>query len=1204
MRLRRVVLNGFKTFADRTVVQFEPGITGIVGANGSGKSNLVDAIRWALGETSARELRGSRLDEMIFAGGQGRGRMGFADVELVIDNEDGRLPVDDAEVGLSRRVVRDGDIEYRLNGQRVRLRDLERLLSGTGLTQHGYAVVAQQDIEAIIEASPRQRRALVEQAAGVRSVRSAGDDAMRRLEQVDAVVLRLAERLGEAEPRLAALAAELGAALELRALSDRLAELRGSLAREEWRAARARARQARRRLEAAERRLEGSREAEEAFARRVEEGRLQLEAARDRERRSADLLEAARMASERSLGESRRFAERARGAVLHRADACVQLGSALAEVEAVEAALAGLDRADGASEELSALEAEAAELEAGVALRDQELGEAAAAVAHAERAAAAGTAEAAQAEGAARQRAADREAADRLLSAADAQQAAAERRCSGLDAALGPARDRHAAVAAELRRALTESSDLSASLDALREARGKAEARLLEERERASAAVRRAAELRGQLAGALGGEGAVAQRAAEVGAVRLVNSLRVLDPRDGTAIEAALEGHLGAWVVEDLGAAVALLGDSAVREEIFAAGSGTEEPRAEVDSAVAAPEGARSALSAIAVPPRARGAAAHCLEGAWLVADLATARRLVEMVGGRAVLPGGMVVTRAGVRGGGRPQALALAAAARAAGLEAEGAQAAEQDAQAEVHRLAAAAASREAGLRAAEERLAGVRTREAEARAAGTALETARESEARRVAELGTEVSRLGEAAARAGAAAEVAAGAVETARAASSAALEALRMERSRHAAARGTYEEAAAQVGGVRRRLDELRRQAEEARRLRGEAAARHQAAGLRLAEVQGRVASAETDILTALAHGLAAGREAGSAAERVAVLERAVAAAAAPRSEAEARLTALEGERAEIRVAVARAEDEVAAARQEAETAEAHLAEQAEALRGEVEEEEVELDPAAAERAEREIARLERRIGAMGPVNALAPEQHSSLEAHVLRLRGQRDDLAAAARDVRHLAHRLGVEASRRFDAVFGAVGAHFTDLFCELFGGGRATLRLEDPPALSLPRGDEEPAAAGDAGSADGATGEDLRGVEILAQPPGKRLQPLTHLSGGERALTALAMVLALQQVSPSPFYIFDEVDAPLDDASVGRFTRLLTRLAAEQQFILVTHNHLTMAAADALYGVTADREGVSSVVSVRFPDHDESLETVGLLQVPLRRAAS
>ncbi|MGA8014433.1 MAG: AAA family ATPase, partial [Candidatus Dormiibacterota bacterium] len=321
-------------------------------------------------------------------------------------------------------------------------------------------------------------------------------------------------------------------------------------------------------------------------------------------------------------------------------------------------------------------------------------------------------------------------------------------------------------------------------------------------------------------------------------------------------------------------------------------------------------------------------------------------------------------------------------------------------------------------------------------------------------------------------------------------------------------------------------------------------------------------------------------------------------AGPVAEAEARFRLLEAERGEVRVAVARAEDEVNAARSEAEVADLRVAELAETVRGEVDDDDTELDPAAAERAEREITRLERRIGAMGPVNALAPEQHVALNQRVTALRTDRDDLVVASREVRHLVHRLSAEAGRRFEAVFGAVGANFSELFTELFGGGKAALHLEDPVSET-----EEVSQTVDV-AAPTPESEQLRGVEILAQPPGKRLQPLTHLSGGERALTALAMVLALQQVNPSPFYIFDEVDAPLDDSSVGRFTRLLTRLARQQQFILVTHNHLTMAAADCLYGVTSDREGVSSVVSVRFSEREQGVEAVGVVQAPLRRAAS
>jgi chromosome segregation protein len=224
-----------------------------------------------------------------------------------------------------------------------------------------------------------------------------------------------------------------------------------------------------------------------------------------------------------------------------------------------------------------------------------------------------------------------------------------------------------------------------------------------------------------------------------------------------------------------------------------------------------------------------------------------------------------------------------------------------------------------------------------------------------------------------------------------------------------------------------------------------------------------------------------------------------------------------------------------------------------------------------------------------VNALAPEQHATLLARLERLRADHHDLASACRDLRAIAAVLSDEIERRFEAVFGAVAYHFHLLFAELFPGGRATLRFTAPPP---PAEDEDEDAGGP------ARHPEPEGIEILAQPPGKRLQTLRLLSGGERALTALALILAVQQVNPSPFCVFDEVDAPLDDPNVVRFTRLLRRLARTQQFLVVTHNQATMAAADVLYGVTSNADGTSRLLSVRLeggravpqPEPDEAVE--------------
>ena len=1212
MRLQRLVLGGFKTFAHRTEIRFEPGITGVVGPNGSGKSNLVDAVRWALGETNARELRGTRLDEMIFAGGLGRDRMGVAEVELILDNEDGSLPVEDAEVAISRRVVRGGDVEYRVNGERARLRDVERILGGTGLTQHGYAVVAQHDIEAIIEATPRQRRSLVEQAAGVRPLRVACDDATRRLDQVGIAVQRLVDRLGESEPRLEQLAGEREAALEQRGLAERLSALRGSLAREAWRAARAEARQAHRRMEGAERRLEAATEAEEGFAERADAARAGLDAARAAEHAAGERLEAARVAAERCRGETRRFADRAWTAALHRADARRQSRAALVEIAATGRALEELVEAGRlAAERRRELEASVAELSERSRLAAAEAGAARRALEEAERDLVRAAAATSAAQAGARDRAESRRLLESSFEAAGAELASARGRAGELEAAARAAGARMADLEAAASLADAEAGRRAAELEGARRLLRDAEERRVGERERTTRALAQAASLHGQVEGRLGGGGAIGARAAELGAVRLLDALRVVDSADAAAVEAALEPHLGAWVVTDVERALEVLRGADLREEVLGEG-----PAAPLDPGVHDPVPAsgggdggellalegdppRRALDAVLVEPRAGAAVAHCLAGTWLVGDLDAARR-VTAGGGRAVLPDGSVLTAVGARaGGGRAPTLSLVAEAREAQLAADAATAREAEAEAEARRRSEEVAQADLALARAAAELSARRREAADGAAQSAAAGIAASMEARRLPGLEAELTRQAEARAVAAAAAEIAA--VEADRAGRGqvdldAAAERARV---RHAELRTRGDEVAAELAGVEAELAGARLVADGVERRLADTEGRRREAAARLAESDARVAGAETDALVALAHGGAAASAAGAAEEAVARAAAMLAEAVRPLSALEAALAALEKERSEVRVAVARAEDEVDAARSDVDVAELRLAEQAEAVRGQVEEEVDELDPAATERAEREIARLERRIAAMGPVNGLAPEQYAALEERVGRLRVDRDDLAVASAEVGHLIRRFEDEAIRRFDAVFGAVNAHFAELFTELFPGGRAALRLEVPPPPAR-AGEEDAEPSTEAAPAD----DDLPGVAILAQPAGKRLQPLTHLSGGERALTALAVVFALQQVNPSPFYIFDEVDAPLDDTSVLRFTRLLSRLAATQQFIVVTHNHVTMAAADALYGVTIDREGASSVLSVRFASDLEAADVTGTLVTPLRRVAS
>jgi chromosome segregation protein len=686
---------------------------------------------------------------------------------------------------------------------------------------------------------------------------------------------------------------------------------------------------------------------------------------------------------------------------------------------------------------------------------------------------------------------------------------------------------------------------------------------------------------RGRLSGTTG-EGGIARAVASgaLEAQRLVDCLQVTDESAADAVAAALEADLGAWVVSDLDTAAAHLDRHGPRERLLAA-------NLEVIAPNPPPAPYRLLSDAIDALPVARGAISRLLAGIWLADDLESARRALTQGATTAVLRDGTVVTAAGLRGGRRVDTLELAADERAA------AAASERTAHAEAAAVATAANARER-LSELDQRLSVAVEADRAARAAEAgamaivaatqqALDAARVQE-QRAAEL------LATRRAEALAAAEAQSGAERR--------YAAIDDQRAGFAAALEVAEE---QAGGDRAAADAAKVQADDAELLLARAKAegahveeRREAARHALGAARSRIAAAETrrlvaegEAIAAIVHALQGRDAAATAAAELAVRQEAHDSAAAPIAELEREMLGLEAEHAEVAVAVARANDEREAAEQEVAACAAAVAEHAGAVRDQADDDSVELDPAAAERAEREIIRLERRISALGAVNALAPEQHEALSARVTTLAAHRDDLAHACAELRAMARQLEREIERRFDTVFGAVSFHFQELYAELFPGGKATLRLEEP-APANPDAD------------DAAVPEERRpGVEILAQPAGKRLTPLRLLSGGERALTALAVVLALQQVNPSPFYVFDEVDASLDDSNVLRFTRLLRRLGTEQQFLVVTHNHITMAAADALWGVTIDGDGVSSVLGVRF---DEA-EVTGAPTVSLRRVA-
>jgi chromosome segregation protein len=1033
--LRSVEIQGFKTFAKKTELLFEPGITAVVGPNGSGKSNLVDAIRWVLGERSARELRGTRMEEIVYSGGARRPGSGMAEVRLVIDNSDGRLPVPYAEVEVLRRGYRSGESEFWLNGSRCRLRDIEELFASTGLTQQGYSVVAQDDVDHIIQTSASERRALIEEAAGVRGLRTKRDDALGRIREADITVLRLNDLAGELGPRVEELRRQAEAARSHAELSQRLDVLRGSLLRGEWLAARQRVKKSALRVAGLDAAVAQARQEAVAAAVAHAAQRELLARAHDarlaRERELGTLRLAANEAGSRLRLLAERLAANARACE----EAQVGLNAAVARKEAIEAELGGaIDDAATSSDPAARVEADPA-LAAACEAQFQ--------------------AEAAHAQEEARL-------ADLRRVAANAKQHTAE---------LAQRRDALVAAGADLASELAR-AEAELVADEGHQPEGRA----------AEATGAQAAEVLAA-ATAAHGEARDAVEAARQAERAAVSRVQRLEERLRALRSLAADGDLPAPSASRL---VGLLQNVAVRSAAIAAGI------------------AAATLDAWLEEGRLEGRAiSRALDEGLREQGLAA---LEEAEGGRSLV-------------------LALERE-RAAEVAVESARQDQLTALAMVSAAAARDNSRAHGVAAARHRVDRLRAA---------------------VDQRGADLESVGGAVARATGVAGAALARVE---------------------AALPLLEDALEVEAARRQEADSLRRAADQRDAQRAALAARSDALVARRTRAENQLAAQVAEVATArdrlaslssAAATMAAERQQAEVKHGVAV----AALDAAPADPATAdvgpiteRLLSLEKEHLERQVAAAHHEDTFTAARAVLADEEGAVAALAGRMgqAGEVEPDDQELDW---ERTQREINRLERLILQLGPVNPLAIEEYDRDHQRLEAIGGQLGDLVRTREGLVRLSEELTTEIDRRFEAVFGAVAYNFQETFATLFVNGKATLSLDDPGA-------EEP------------------GVEILAQPAGKRMRGIRLLSGGERALAALAFILALEKVNPSPFYIFDEVDAPLDDANIKRFNAMLHSMAAENQFILITHNHQTMSSAQVLYGVTLEDSGVSRVVSVRL----------------------
>jgi chromosome segregation protein len=1197
-RLLALRLQGFKSFADRTIVEFGPGISAVVGPNGSGKSNLADALRWTLGE-QGRALRSRRSEDVIFAGSERRSALGMADVTLVLDNADGLLPVEYTVLELERRLYRSGENDYMLNRQRVRLRDLVDLLDGANLADNAFLFIGQGMVDQALALRPEERRPLFEEAAGVRRHERRRRKAEDQLTESEANLARVEDILAELRPQARRLGAQAEQQASRASAGRELGEALVLAAHARWFEAAGRVAESARRRTAgvadADRAMVELQAAEEAAAAVAAD--LGNRSIQEQERRGAhdaarEALTVLRLDEARLAGDleaiSRDRIRLADERAAAEADLAVQRRMLAQPVPARDLDLEAA--ATDAERSLAEALAELGVLRASSRARGEEL----AALRRAE---------------AARQ--AETETARRRLLDAERRAQAERERASELEARRAELEITHAAAADSLRRASEAEAGAAAAREAARATADAAEAAAADASRQAAASASGLAALRGRLdslRARLQEEEArgIAAAARRRGGRRVDEDLAV-DPTLRAAVEAALAETARAYVVgvEAVPALVAERGTLVVGPFDQSAPDADRAVRRFRDRLDAVGGG----LLADAVRRDPAGAVRHLLQRSAWAPDIAACLACRD-----DLPPGWAIVTRDGtaVVSGSvvslgkadsplerRDEIQRLDAEVTRVAAEAQrlSAAATETARAATVARAGLESAGRDVTRIAADQRRAADEERIAARALEGVLREAAwHEAQAERIE---AEAGRLRAAAVSAQPIPGEAAAGDQDGDAPDEEAIGAweartveLRTRRDRLTAdlaaqdavrrdAEGRRAQAAASAA-----MDEER--IARADRSRVELDDREQMTRLEIDALRSRLAAAAVTearcrtALDELHQADAADRLRLAAAEQAALAARERLRAAddrlraADRAELESRLN-LDAVREQLLVELAGLgglglavlgglPDQAEAGmpdRADAEEEERTLGLEAAALEAALDRASVAWasgPPGTIPPAPGRIAWLRRRYHDLGAANPFAADEYEALKRRLETLEGQQGDLRQAMSRTRELIEELNAMIAEQFRTTFRALEVAFDQRFQQLFGGGFARLSLTDPGDLSV------------------------TGVEIVARPPGKRAQPLAMLSGGERSLTAVALLFAMLEVRPVPFCVLDEVDAALDEANVGRFAEALRSLADRTQFIVITHNRGTIEAADALYGVTVGDDSASRVVSLRLDE--------------------
>lgn len=1237
MRLKRLVARGFKSFADRTEFEFDSRLTGIIGPNGCGKSNVVDAIKWVLGDQRAKSLRGTEMTDVIFKGAEGRDAMGMAEVTITFEDPEGRVE-GRQEIDISRRLTLDKESTYLLNGGDVRLKDVRDVLLDTGLGTGGYSVMEQGRIDAVLSANPEARRAIFEEAAGVSRFKIQKKEALRKLERTDQNLARITDLLEERSRRIRSLRIQAGKARRWQELQSALQDLRAALAVVDGRALRAEMDLHDQRLAELQVQLASAEDGRDAAAEQLSvadeaitaaaqtlalvqdelracQGELQThrERAESHKRRAADLL-----------AELERGRQRAQGMIDQREERAVSLQVARDELAAKEDELVELhktldEQRAAAQQALSALRTMQQERER---LRERQL-------------------ELLHRRTRARNAAAD----------ATAKLGAARSREQRLDERSSVLRSEAARLAEELARWRDEATDLGTRERLL----GERERQALGDLEGADAAAATLAEqesgLRRELTEVEGRRQALQAMEShmegfDAGPRHVLKSnppglrgrlldLIEIDVQHGAALEAALGPYVQALVVDTREHAAAIVRDLAERrlgrvlllvEEAF----GEAPPCASTSTLLQPPPGVHY-LTELVRHVTATGAVDEACSRkllGWLLRgvvvadfDIADSSRADLCF----VTPDGTLVCGPRMEGGAvaeghsglvvrRSQIQELGVAVDAVQQRLCTLQAGKEQATGRVDRL-----KRE--LKAIGDALAVVRRQAQQAHAQEARLAAREQDVARELGELQHEAGELSHT--RCGALARLGA-----------ALFDQFLLSRVEHQAQSAEQDfgqriaAAEADAQQQQRREQELRIQQVQAGEVR-EGANRsikmHESALVDLDRALDELADRQRDAEDDRANAVA---EHESSAETAAVLED--------------RLAELEGNKAEAAIAVEAARSGRAKVQQDVQQWEKRRAAanesltQTRLLRADVghrfarleerlredtgielarclgEVEGVGLEdwrsypgpmPAAGvvdqlqgpplppevvsgwyglqrlweqaefdlEEARKEVQVLQSQKERLGAVNLDAVKELEAEEGQFTTLEQEVADLKEARRSLMETLKKLEAESKALFEQTFHEARKNFQEIFRKLFQGGKADMFLSFDQV---------------------GKNEDMleAGIEIVAQPPGKQLQSINLLSGGERSLTAVAILFALFKVRPSPFCILDEVDAALDETNVERFLRVLADFTAETQFCIVTHHKRTMAACQVLYGITMQKRGVSSRIAVSLQEVDSFTE--------------